>query len=305
VISRETAVSFSCANHRLYGIIHQPLEPSAVGLIMLPGKPALRSGRHRLFVLLARRWAEAGFSVMRFDYRGAGDCEGHIGTLDESHADISSAMDAFQSYEPRLQNVVLWGLCGGAADAVLYAPQDPRISGVALVNPWFYDARVRSLVKLHRGGTALLSKVWEWTGKAASPAAQGGDPGSVLIEDSGSGDLDQHSAGETTDSQSLGTTAVDRAYNSYRVAGLSSRLAQNLQTFQGKILLILSGRDPGARAFKRMASISLRWRRLLSQRRVRTHELPDANHSLRRPEWRQQASAWTLNWLRELSNAST
>jgi len=37
---------------------------------------------------------------------------------------------------------------------------------------------------------------------------------------------------------------------------------------------------------------------------VQSHELPEANHSLRRPEWRAQAAAWTIEWLRHLEAQS-
>ncbi|MGA8763572.1 MAG: hypothetical protein WB562_11965, partial [Candidatus Sulfotelmatobacter sp.] len=68
---------------------------------------------------------------------------------------------------------------------------------------------------------------------------------------------------------------------------------------RGRVLVILSGKDTGAQAFKHTASLSWRWRRLLSAKRVQSYELPEANHSLRRPEWRKQATAYTIDWLRD------
>jgi len=50
---------------------------------------------------------------MRFDYRGSGDSEGEMGTLEQTHADIAAAVDAFQSNIPGLQKVVLWDSAGG------------------------------------------------------------------------------------------------------------------------------------------------------------------------------------------------
>ena len=297
---REIAVSFFCGTDRLYGIVHQPPEISECGLLLLPGRPALRSGRHRLFVMLARAWAEAGIPVMRFDYRGTGDGEGEMGTLEESAADIASAIDAFQSHVPDAQRIVLWGLCGGAADAVLYATQDARVTGLALVNPWFYDARVRTLVKLHRQGSALLDSLQRWRRSIAGAARR--NESSVHA----AGNAGVGVAGDETPSSSgsdpslpLSIAAVDRAYGSYRTPDLSARLAQALEAFKGAVLIILSGEDPGAQAFRRMSSISPKWRRLLAQPRVCIHELPEANHSLRRREWREQAHRWTLEWIRK------
>ena len=296
--SQEVPVSFRCGKDRLYGIVHHPGQASALGLLVVTGRPALRTGRHRLFVLLARTWAEAGIPVMRFDFRGTGDSEGEMGTLDDTSDDIASAVDAFMSNMPGLQGVVLWGLCGGAADSVLYAPKDPRVVGVAMVNPWSYDARVRELVKLHRLGSSFMDGIRRWA-RSAGIATRATNP-AISVDTEERGDPD--AADDPDFSVPHGNAAVDRAYASYRVANLSKRLADNLGQFKGNILLILSGKDTGSQAFKHIASISPQWRRLLSAPRVRSHELPESNHSLRRPEWRAQAAAWTMEWVRALGD---
>ena len=304
ITSREVPLSFMCgkSKDRLYGILHQPAQPSACGLLIVTGRPALRTGRHRLFVLLARTWAEAGIPVMRFDFRGTGDCEGEIGTLDDTADDIASAVDAFMSNMPGLQRVALWGLCGGAADSIMYAATDPRVVGIAIVNPWSYDARLRGLAKLRRYGSSCFEKIHHWArsaGKFAGPLARGDATSPMGSELTGQG---QHL--EVADGPDISgpraNAAVDRAYASYRVPNLSRRLADKLEEFKGAILLILSGRDTGSLAFKHATSISLRWRRLLSAPRVQSRELPEANHSLRRSEWRTQAAQWTIEWLRSL-----
>jgi len=285
--SREIAVSFLCERTRLYGILHRPCQPSEVGILILAGRPALRSGRHRLLVLLARAWAEAGIPVMRFDYRGSGDSEGEMGTLEQTHADIAAAVDAFQSNIPGLQKVVLWGQCGGAADAVLYAPKDGRVRGIVLANPWLYDSRVRSVAALYRLGSLYLWRVRKiFSVSANSTSAKN------LMEHPYPGNGPEVSL-------PFETPEVDQAYRSYRAADISKRLANSLQEFNGRVLIILSGKDTGAQAFKRTAWFSLRWRQILSSKRVRTKELPEANHSLRRPEWREAAAALTFQWLRD------
>jgi alpha-beta hydrolase superfamily lysophospholipase len=311
--SREIPLSFLCGKDRdrdrdrekvrLYGILHQPARPSPYGLLIVTGRPALRTGRHRLFVLLARTWAEAGIPVMRFDFRGTGDCEGEMGTLDDTSEDLASAVDAFMANAPGLHSVVLWGLCGGAADAILYAPRDPRVIGIAMVNPWSYDARVRGLTALRRYASFCFGKIYRWTRSAAlrGRVAVGAKKDAPTGTETRTNQLaDPDAAGDPNISAPRATAAVDRAYASYRVPNLSRRLADSLEEFQGRILLILSGRDTGSQAFKHAASISLRWRRLLSAPRVQTRELPESNHSLRRPEWRAQAATWTIEWLHEM-----
>jgi exosortase A-associated hydrolase 1 len=302
----EVPLSFLCGKggNRLYGILHRPEQPSRCGLLIVTGRPALRAGRHRLFVLLARAWAEAGIPVMRFDFRGTGDCEGEMGTLDATSEDIASAIDAFMSNMPGLEGVALWGLCGGAADSVLYAPRDPRVIGIAMVNPWYYDARVQGLINMRRYGSAGLAKVSRWLRAAGSSIRRNAGTADTLENQTESSGNSQHDdadgANNPEASVPRASAAIDAAYASYRVPNLAQRMANNLEEFKGGILLILSGQDKGSQAFKHAGSISMRWRRLLSAPRVKSHELPEANHSLRRPEWRAQAAAWTIEWLRHL-----
>ncbi|MFZ0320636.1 MAG: hydrolase 1, exosortase A system-associated [Candidatus Sulfotelmatobacter sp.] len=302
----EVPLSFLCGKNgvRLYGILHQPEKPSRCGLLIVTGRPALRAGRHRLFVLLARAWAEAGIPVMRFDFRGTGDCEGEMGTLDDTSEDIASAIDAFLSNMPGLEGVAMWGLCGGAADSIFYAPKDPRVMGIAMVNPWYYDARVQGLTIMRRYGSAGLGKVSRWL-RAAGSSIRGNAGTADSLErqtkSSGTSQDDETDGGNISEAAvPRASAAIDAAYASYRVPNLAQRMANNLEEFKGGVLLILSGQDTGSQAFKHAVSISRRWRRLLSAPRMQSHELPEANHSLRRPEWRAQATAWTIAWLRQL-----
>jgi exosortase A-associated hydrolase 1 len=286
--SNEIPVGFLCQRKRLYGILHRPMEARRRGVLIVQGRPANRVGKHRLFVLLARAWAAAGHPVMRFDFRGTGDSEGELMTIEETSDDVASAVDAFTSNLPGLQEIVLWGLCGGAADALLYAPKDPRVVAAALINPWIYDARLRTLVKWRRQGSVYLQGVLNKYRRDA-------------VRDEGTAE-NVHTAlgGEASAMANSGTPAAMRAYASYRAPDISKRLARSMEEFKGQVMLILGGGDVGAQTFNYTTSISLRWRRLLSAERVRIHNLPGANHSLRRPEWREQASALTLGWLNQL-----
>jgi len=290
--SKEIPLSFLCGEDRLYGILHQPAQLQGRGVLMVNGRPALRGGRHRLFVLLARAWAEAGIPVLRFDFRGAGDSEGQMGTIEETADDIRSAVDAFMSQVPGLQEVVLWGLCGGASDSILYAPGDPRVIGIVLANPWSYEPGRLTLTKWRHKILRQYSRVLNWIRSAHQPGAARSSAASGRPEPEHAPEL------SLADEPAAGLAAVHRAYRSYRAPDLSKRLAASLEQFKGQVLFIFSGADPGARAFKRVASISLRWRRLLSAARVQTRDLPGANHSFRRPEWRAQAAEWTLEWLK-------
>ncbi|MGA8765359.1 MAG: alpha/beta fold hydrolase, partial [Candidatus Sulfotelmatobacter sp.] len=238
--STEISVSFLCGNDRLYGILHRPEESSGPGVLLLPGRPALRSGRHRLFVLLARSWAEAGIPVMRFDYRGSGDSEGDMGTLAQTSDDVASAIDAFHSNLPGLREVVLWGLCGGAADAILYAPGDARVTGIVLANPWLYDSRVRTLAAIHRRASLYVWRVRNWARSPGlrpsrnSAAAEAGPAEPAQGVASSIDPAEPGLANRPDESVPLEIAAVDRAYRSYRTSDIAKRLADNLQEFRGR-----------------------------------------------------------------------
>jgi alpha-beta hydrolase superfamily lysophospholipase len=299
VCSQEIPVSFSCCNERLYGVLHKPHQPQRLGVLIVHGRPATRVGKHRLFVLLARTWSEAGYPVMRFDYRGTGDSLGELMTFQETSDDIASAVEAFVSNMPGMEQVILWGLCGGAADALFYAPKDPRVVGAVLVNPWTYDARVRSLVKLRHTGISYLRRMFRsWVVNNDSTLPHGSR--SHRAPKLGSDYASEPDLAISDLSAAAGVEAAIRAYRSYRAPDMSKRLAASLEKFPGRVLLILGGGDVGARTFKITTRMSLRWRRLLSARRVTILDLPGANHSLRLPQWRNQAAAWTLDWLKEL-----
>ena len=75
---------------------------------------------------------------MRFDYRGMGDSEGERRTFEDIDPDIHAAIDAFVQQVPSIERIVLWGLCDAASAACLYAPTDPRVTGLVLANPWVH-----------------------------------------------------------------------------------------------------------------------------------------------------------------------
>jgi hypothetical protein len=85
---------------------------------------------------------------------------------------------------------------------------------------------------------------------------------------------------------------------------LPERMAEGLRHFKGRVLLILSGDDLTAAEFRDTVKASRRWRRLLAQPQVTIRELPAANHTFSRREWRDQVAAWTREWLADGTDGS-
>lgn len=278
----ERALAYPSGDAWLYGILSLPAAPAALGVVIVVGGPQYRAGSHRQFALLARELAAAGIPVLRFDYAGMGDSDGATCGFEHAARDIRASIDRFFAETPGLERVALWGLCDGATAAALYAPDDARVAGVALLNPWvrteqgaaratirhYYRARLfdRALWrKIARGQfdwRAALGALWRTLGTARASAASG------------------PAAPETSD--------------------LPSRMLGALQGFQGPVLLLLSGADLTAREFDDLAATPGPWRCLLDDGRFARHAIERADHTLSRREWHEQAVDVTRRWLRSL-----
>jgi pimeloyl-ACP methyl ester carboxylesterase len=124
----------------LVGIIARPSSPPPVekaAVVILNTGIVHRVGHHRMYVSLSRKLAGAGHVVLRFDLSGIGDSEqrnDNLSTIDSSLADMREALD-FLAATGQASHFVLIGLCSGADHAVLYAPTDPRVAGLVLMDP--------------------------------------------------------------------------------------------------------------------------------------------------------------------------
>ena len=270
MVSRQP-VAFACGQDWLLGVITRPEKPRNRGVLIVVGGPQYRAGSHRQFVLLANDLAAQGYAVMRFDYRGMGDSTGEPRTFENVEEDLRAAVDHFLARVPEVTEVAIWGLCDAASAALFYSHQDPRVTGVALLNPW-----VRTVQGEAR---AHLKHYYLRHAFSAAPWAK-------LLR----GEFD------------LAASALSFVRN-LRTAGaagtqaLPERMAQGLARFKGQVLLILSGNDLTAKEFSDVAASSKRWRRLLESPRVAQHRLADANHTFSRHDWRDQVARWTSSWL--------
>lgn len=282
----ERALAFDCAGARLYGILSRPAadatQPPAAarGVLVVVGGPQYRAGSHRQFTLLARSLAADGIAVMRFDYRGMGDSEGATRAFDSVGDDLRAAIDAFMGAAPEVREVVLWGLCDAASAIGMYAAQDPRVTGLVLLNPWvrtedglaratlrhYYRARLREpdfWKNLVRGR-------WNWRASLSSLLALTRSATRAGVGSSATGS---------------GTSLPDRMH-----AGL--------RDFGGRVLLVTAGADLTAREFCDLADTNEHWQRLLSPPRVTRRQIDAADHTFSRREWRDQVARWTAEWLR-------
>ncbi|MBM9605721.1 hypothetical protein [Desulfopila inferna] len=136
------AVTFTNDNNaKLFGILHQPAEKRKdTGIILISSGIKSRVAPHRLYLKMARQFAEMGYPTLRVDPEGLGDAEGEI--EEQWIADVYCSIEIgllindtiaaidWMFEECGVEKVILAGLCGGAITALLTGNRDQRVSAV-------------------------------------------------------------------------------------------------------------------------------------------------------------------------------
>jgi exosortase A-associated hydrolase 1 len=277
----ELPVVMPCAGGSLVGVISQPGQPGALGLVMVVGGAQYRAGSHRQFVLLARCLASAGFPVMRFDHRGLGDSSGERKPFDAIHDDIGVALETLQRQCPSVQRVVLWGLCDGASAALLYCGQRPdaRVAGLCLLNPWVRSDNTLARTRIKHYYTSRLLEASFWQ---------------QLLR--GRYDWRASLVGLLQNLKSMRPAAP----RSTPELPFQHRMALALRQFPGQVLLLLSARDYTAKEFVECAQSDPAWKGLLQQPQLQRVDVADADHTFSKALWRAAAEQAILDWMRHL-----
>jgi alpha-beta hydrolase superfamily lysophospholipase len=130
-------------DHPLFGILNRAAPDSR-----RQGRPAIvlanagtvnRSGPHRLYAQMARRWSAVGFDVLRIDLSGIGDsptfgAEENLCYPPTGIGDLQDAM-TWLAGEKIADRFVIAGLCSGGDLAFQTALRDPRVAGAVILNP--------------------------------------------------------------------------------------------------------------------------------------------------------------------------
>jgi exosortase A-associated hydrolase 1 len=275
----ELAFTFPCRGAELVGILHPGAAQASRGVLIVVGGPQYRVGSHRQFLLLARDLAAAGVPVLRFDCRGMGDAGGEAVDFEHCNDDIAAAIDAFFAHSPGLCEVIIWGLCDAASAALFYAWRDRQVGGLVLLNPWVRTeaGESRAFLKHYYLKRLFSTGLWAKIQRGDFDLAESLRSFFGLVKTTLTPTLQAQGAG------------LDQP--------LPERMADGLARFTGPVLLILSGNDLTAAEFKDAVAASPLWGRLLRQSRITRRDLPAANHTFSRQEWRQQVMEWTLRWL--------
>ncbi|MES2878597.1 MAG: hydrolase 1, exosortase A system-associated [Pseudomonadota bacterium] len=275
-------VMMACGDEPMVGIISRPQRPSSLGLVIVVGGPQYRVGSHRQFLLLAHCLASAGYAVLRFDYRGMGDSGGDIRCFDSVDEDISMAVDTLLQQCPEVDRVALWGLCDGAAASLLYWGQrsDPRITGLCLLNPWVRSeiTLARTRVKHYYGERLMQRAFWR-----------------KLLQ----GQLEWRRSWAALWQNIVTARQVRQVEREQQP--FQQKMALALRRFPGRVLLILSGRDDTAKEFVECATSDPDWTGLLCRTGLQRVDVPEADHTFSKAQWRALVEQAVLDWMAMLS----
>lgn len=123
----------TAAQHSVVGVLTYGQSNSGLPSIVIFNAGVIHKiGPNRLHVKMARRLAEEGYNVFRFDYGGQGDSTARADGPSGS-AYITNALDLVEK-KTGSNGFILTGICSGAEDAYNTALQDSRIKGVILIN---------------------------------------------------------------------------------------------------------------------------------------------------------------------------
>lgn len=168
---REIPLMFG-ADHSLFGILSEPSRLSTTdhrwetAILMLNVGTNHRVGPNRLYVKMARAWAEQGYSALRFDLAGIGDSSSSVGYArsrlysKESTVDVQAAIDCLS--QRGCKRFIVMGLCSGAYVAFQTALTEPRVSGQILMNPrrleWKEGETLQSAMQVSYKSTYFYKK---------------------------------------------------------------------------------------------------------------------------------------------------
>lgn len=145
------AITLENEGEKIFCVMHRPLpnHPGPVPAIAIcPGFAGNKSGKHRIFVTLAKELAKEGIAVLRFDYRGAGDSEGDFQdiTVEGKISDTLKCLD-FLENDPQIDpsRIGLLGRSLGGAIALLAAGRHRSIKSLGLWAPVFKSDPWREL----------------------------------------------------------------------------------------------------------------------------------------------------------------
>ena len=155
-------VKIRSGKSEMSGVVHAPatVPRKRVGVVLLHENFNTKFGTHRMFYQVGEALAGAGFYALRYDNRGICDSPGAYPLTFEGRVSDAVTATRFFKQEYRLDSVLFWGLCMGAATALHAEVQlGAEIADGIMLCSLLADPRDASLPQFGYGGNP--SKVVE------------------------------------------------------------------------------------------------------------------------------------------------
>jgi len=115
---------------------HNGNDHSPVALVLAPSPQKGGSMNNRIVFNIYKTLAQAGFSVLRFNYAGVGKSIGNYSDTGESEVDDAMAMlNWIQEHNPQAENIWICGYSFGSWIAMQLLMRRPEIERFLLVSP--------------------------------------------------------------------------------------------------------------------------------------------------------------------------
>ena len=129
-------IMISGESGKLHAVYHKSVTAAAPLAVVLSGNPRQKYHMNdRVSYAMFRAFMDAGFSVVRFDYRGVNGSEGSIGTTADNMLDVATVIDWIQNKNEDSDKIWLAGNQLGAWYVLQAMMRRPEVSGFALVSP--------------------------------------------------------------------------------------------------------------------------------------------------------------------------
>ena len=129
-------VIFPGPEGRIEARYHHGKEPNAPIAIILHPHPANGGTMNNKVVFnLFRTFAEQGFNVLRFNFRGVGRSEGRFDNGEGELSDAAAALDWLQAQNPNANNCWVAGFSFGAWISMQLLMRRPEIDGFVSISP--------------------------------------------------------------------------------------------------------------------------------------------------------------------------